>query len=144
YNNGVPGVASFNAGNAASLGIAPGDKIVATATDAEGNTSEFTSVNVGIVSVSSPTAVKLASFTANAYGDSVLLNWQSGLEVDNLGFNLYRESDGQRTLITPQLIAGSALTDGPGTSLLSGHAYYWADTPPAGKPVRYWLEDIDL
>ena len=41
-------------GNAASLGVQVGDKIVATATDADGNTSEFTSTNVG--TVSSPTA----------------------------------------------------------------------------------------
>jgi len=38
----------------ASLGVSPGDKIVSTATDADGNTSEFTSTNVGVVS--SPTA----------------------------------------------------------------------------------------
>ncbi len=143
YNNGTPGVKVFNAGNAASLGIVLGDKIVATATDADGNTSEFTSVNVGVVT-DQPTASKLASFTATNRDGSVLLNWQSGLEVDNLGFNVYREVDGVRTRITPQVVAGSALSDGPGTSLLSGHNYYWADTPPAGKVVRYWLEDIDL
>ena len=32
----------------------------------------------------------------------MLLEWQTGLEVDNLGFNLYREVAGKRTLITPQ------------------------------------------
>lgn len=142
FANGVPGVASYNAGNAASLGIVVGDMIVATATDADNNTSEFTGVNVGVVG--NPTAVKLTVFSATAHDGSVLLSWQTGFEVDNLGFNVYREVDGARTRITPQLVAGSALTDGPGTSLLSGHSYYWADTPPAGKAVRYWLEDIDL
>ncbi len=39
----------------------------------------------------------------------------------------------RRTRITPQLIAGSALTDGPGTTLLSGRNYYWAGTPPTGE-----------
>ena len=91
-----------------------------------------------------PTAAKLESFTATARDGNVLLNWKTGFEVDNLGFNVYREVDGVRTRITPQVVAGSALSDGPGTSLLSGHNYYWADTPPAGKSVRYWLEDIDL
>jgi parallel beta-helix repeat protein len=142
YDNGAPGDVSFNAGNASSHGVAAGDRIVATATDADGNTSEFTSVNVGVVG--NPTAVKLAGFTATAHENSVLLNWKTGFEVDNLGFNVYREVDGTRNRITPQLIAGSALSDGPGTSLLSGHSYYWADTPPVGNAVRYWLEDIDL
>ena len=92
-----------------------------------------------------PTAVKLVSFTAAADdGGRMLLKWQTGFEVDNLGFNIYREQGGIRTRITPQLVAGSALTDGPGTSLLSGHTYYWADTPPEAESVRYRLEDIDL
>ncbi|HSS22426.1 MAG TPA: right-handed parallel beta-helix repeat-containing protein [Pyrinomonadaceae bacterium] len=54
YGNGSPGQASFNAGNAVGLNIHVGDQLVATATDADGNTSEFTSVNVGVVA--SPTA----------------------------------------------------------------------------------------
>ncbi len=143
YDDGSPGLAAFDAGPAAGLGIVAGDTIIATATDADGNTSEFTSTNVGVVT-DQPTAAKLTSFTATARDGNALLNWQSGLEVDNLGFNVYREVDGVRTRITPQVVAGSALSDGPGTSLLSGHNYYWADTPPAGKVVRYWLEDIDL
>ncbi len=143
YNDGSPGFASFDAGDAASLGVQTGDTIIATATDADGNTSEFTSGSVGVVE-DQPTAAKLASFTAIARDSNVLLNWRTGFEVDNLGFNVYREVDGVRTRITPQVVAGSALSDGPGTSLLSGHNYYWADTPPAGKVIRYWLEDIDL
>jgi hypothetical protein len=54
YNSGTPGLAAFNAGNAASLVVHVGDKIVATATDADGNTSEFTSTKVG--TVTTPTA----------------------------------------------------------------------------------------
>ncbi len=143
YSNGSPGLASFDAGGAASLGVQVGDQIVATATDADGNTSEFTSSSVGVVA-DQPTAEKLTGFTATAHDSNVLLNWRTGFEVDNLGFNVYREADGDRIRITPQIIAGSALSEGPGTSLLSGNDYYWADTPPPGKPVRYWLEDIDL
>ncbi|MCB0057870.1 MAG: right-handed parallel beta-helix repeat-containing protein, partial [Caldilineaceae bacterium] len=37
----APGVASVNLGNAAALGVGIGDALVATATDAGGNTSEF-------------------------------------------------------------------------------------------------------
>lgn len=93
---------------------------------------------------SSPTAVKLGAVNVTAQDGGVFIEWDTGFEVNNLGFNLYREVDGQRTRITAQLIAGSALTDGPGTSLLAGHRYFWADSPPKGKTIRYWLEDLDL
>jgi len=41
YTNGTPGTRQLNLGNAAALGIIAGDSITATATDAEGNSSEF-------------------------------------------------------------------------------------------------------
>jgi predicted extracellular nuclease len=92
-----------------------------------------------------PTAATLDEFSATAQGGEVLLRWQTGEEADNLGFNLYREESGTRTRITPQIVAGSALIAGPGTTLSAGHSYSWWDTAPQGKPdVRYWLEAIDL
>ena len=92
-----------------------------------------------------PTAVKVASFTAMQAEDRVLLEWQTGYEVNNLGFNLYRERDGRRTRVNPSIIAGSALLAGAGTRLTAGQSYTWVDTLPKGdKDVWYWLEDIDL
>ncbi len=41
YNNGLPGTRVKNLGNAVALGITAGDLLTATATDAEGNSSEF-------------------------------------------------------------------------------------------------------
>ncbi|MBK6725348.1 MAG: right-handed parallel beta-helix repeat-containing protein [Acidobacteria bacterium] len=41
YTNGTPGTRVKNLGNAAALGIVAGDLLTATATDAEGNSSEF-------------------------------------------------------------------------------------------------------
>ena len=41
YNNGAPQFKQINLGNAAALGISADDKITATATDADNNTSEF-------------------------------------------------------------------------------------------------------
>ena len=92
-----------------------------------------------------PTFANVKSFTATATDDGrVLLQWNSSYEVDNLGFNIYREQDGRRVRITPQLVAGSALLAGPGVKLTSGNSYAWSDTPPNGKPAKYLLEDIDL
>lgn len=63
------------------------------------------------------------------------------MEVDNLGFNLYRDEGGRLTLVNPQLLAGSALVVGPVT-LGAGRSYAWFDDAADGGAV-YWLEDID-
>ena len=55
YAAGLPGPAILTIDNASSFGIHVGDKLVATATDADGNTSEFTSTSVGVVA-GTPTA----------------------------------------------------------------------------------------
>src|SRR6185437_1174962 len=55
------------------------------------------------VTVDQPTAVKLTGFTAVQNGDEVLLHWQTGYEARNLGYNIYRERNGQRVSITPSL-----------------------------------------
>ncbi|MGH9429230.1 MAG: hypothetical protein ACRD2L_23350, partial [Terriglobia bacterium] len=71
--------------------------------------------------------------------------WESGFEANNLGFNVYREVSGKRTRVTPQLVAGSALLTGVGTSLAAGRSYYWWDESVQRKgKAQYWLEEIDL
>ncbi|MEK6409231.1 MAG: C25 family cysteine peptidase [Acidobacteriota bacterium] len=92
-----------------------------------------------------PTEIDLTSFTASDYDGRALLEWESGFEANNLGFNVYREVNGKRTRVTPQLIAGSALLTGVGTSLAAGRSYYWWDDTPQRKgKAQYWLEEIDL
>jgi hypothetical protein len=110
-----------------------------------------------------PTAVKLTSFTAKEYDGSVLLQWKTGYEVNNLGFHVYREQNGERVRLTPEPVAGSALIAGSRTALTAGYHYHWWDTslspqssstpsptlPPRGGgigwgAVKYWLKDIDL
>jgi hypothetical protein len=92
-----------------------------------------------------PTLVELISFTATGYEQGVLLEWQTGLEVDNLGFNVYREADGKRQLLNQQLVAGSALR--ANSTLLAGESYALFDTGnvnAASRMAAYWLEDVDL
>lgn len=109
-----------------------------------------------------PTAVKLSSFNATRFANgAVELNWQSGYEVRNLGYNVYREQNGQRVALTPSLVAGSALMAGRQTQLTAGLSYSWADelgvrgkgaggsNPTSAisnpkSPVTYWLEDVDV
>jgi len=63
YSNGSPGFKKKNLGNAAALGFAQGDTMTATATDAEGNSSEFTPA----VS-SAPSAISGTVIYGNAIG----------------------------------------------------------------------------
>jgi hypothetical protein len=93
------------------------------------------------VNQSAPTAVDLITFVASRYDNGTFIEWQTGKETNNLGFNLYREESGKRALVTNQLVAGSALT--AGSSLSSGSNYAWWDNSGSAN-ATYWLEDIDL
>ncbi len=88
------------------------------------------------------TAIELASFTAKAYDGGVSLQWETGFEVDNLGFKLYRDEGGKRVPVTKQIVAGSALEAGFGTALGAGRSYNWWDGDASGG--SYWLEEIDF
>ena len=82
------------------------------------------------------TPIELASFSAVATGAGNLVSWHTAVELENLGFNLYRSAqpDGARIQINPELILGR------GTSL--GGDYQFLDE--GGAPgAWYWLEDID-
>ena len=108
--------------------------------------------SIGAVAIkpANPTAVKLVSFTAAKHDAAFLLKWKTGFEVNNLGFHVYREENGELVRLTPDLIAGSALLAGSGTSLGAGRSYHWWDTSSLSPQssgvgtVRYWLEDTDL
>ena len=97
--------------------------------------------------VSSPlTAVELITFSGIAYDRAVLLEWRTGYEIDNLGFNLYRESGSERTKLTPSPVAGSGLLAQRGTAVTSVQAYAWWDhqATVATPNLLYWLEDLDF
>jgi hypothetical protein len=88
------------------------------------------------------TSVGLERFGAKAFDNGVALNWQAGQEAENLGYRLFREDAGKRVLVTPELIAGSALSY-PGSPLQAGYSYGWWD-PEGQSTSQYWLEDIEL
>lgn len=93
-----------------------------------------------------PTAVKLINFNATSDNGLVRLEWSTGYEARNLGFNLYREQNGKRTRVTPSMLAGSALLTGPKSVLTAGHSYTWWDAPAQDRTgaAQYWLEDVDI
>jgi hypothetical protein len=92
------------------------------------------------------TEVKLISFDATRYNRGVLLQWKTGYEIDNLGFNLYREVNGVRTRVNASLIAGSGLMAGQGTAVNAVQVYArWdLDAAATSGDAVYWLEDLDF
>jgi hypothetical protein len=123
------------------------------------NTAANTASITGVTSFSdwtlaepgAPTDVALNSFSAESLAAStsapqggVLLRWQTGAEVANLGFNVYRDDGGKRTRVNPNLIAGSAFFVGARTVLGAGRSYVWRDTQGVKSEAQYWLEEINL
>ena len=86
-----------------------------------------------------PTVITLSSFTAEAKSNKVVLKWQTGTEIDNIGFNILRsesESDGYVKINKKIIPAKGSATKGAG--------YNFADEKvKAGKIYYYKLEDID-
>jgi autotransporter-associated beta strand protein len=88
-----------------------------------------------------PTAVGMTAREAVSDGHASYLTWKTGFETRNLGYHVYRQDGAVRTLLTPGLIAGSALR--ATADLKVGHSYTWVDaTSPTGS--TYWIESIDL
>ncbi len=138
---GYPKSLSFNLAGGATTVIIVNETTAA----GSGTNTPYTLKVQGIPITSAPTLAKVASFDAiNANDGRVLLQWGSTYEVDNLGYNVYREDAGQRIKINPQIIAGSALVTADKVALSSGKGYAWADQPQAIAAARYWLEAVDV
>lgn len=85
------------------------------------------------------TAVTLSSFTARSTDEGkVVLSWETGTEVDNAGFNLYRAANkgGPYTKINDAIIAAQ-------DNSAEGASYRYEDTPPGNGRYYYLLEDVD-
>jgi hypothetical protein len=97
------------------------------------------------ITINAPSAINLVSFNARSSDGGTTLAWNTGDEINNLGFNIYRDDGKERISVNRQLIAGSALTTGVGSR--AGHSYSWRDLEKSCAScaqARYWLEDIDL
>jgi hypothetical protein len=92
------------------------------------------------------TAVGMTASKASRSETGVTITWRTGYEVDNLGFDVYREKSGERTRVTSGPIGGSALLVPQGVPMTAGRSYTWTDESPLAleKDVTYWIEDIDL
>ena len=99
--------------------------------------------------ITAPTRITLHSFSAHTGTDKngasrVVLTWKSGGEAHNLGFNVYREQNGNRVRMNPSVIAGSALLMSGALPKHAGRSYAWIDPSAGVTGAAYWLEDIDV
>ena len=102
--------------------VAPGGKVVCTFKNRQ----------------RSDLAVNLARFDAAWSGKSVLVTWQTNSEINNLGFNLYRQSgNGPLVQLNSELIWSKS---SGGTA---GAEYTWTDkTVKPGRTYQYFLDDV--
>ena len=106
------------------------------------NTSQVpgTAINL-VIDCTTPSAVTLSYFDAQAVRDRIAVSWQTASEIDNVGFNLYRaeSADGPRLQLNQGIIPSLS----PGST--SGADYRFVDTTVKyGRTYFYWLEDVDI
>jgi hypothetical protein len=96
------------------------------------------SVNIDNVDFESEVvAVTLASFSAARSHRGVALHWRTGTQVNELGFNVYRQQGGRRVRVNRRLLP----TIGNG----AGASYSFTDhRAPRHRALRYWLQDVDV
>ena len=101
-----------------------------------GSRDEYGIDNVA-VTPATPNLVDLVSFTAQRTGSVVVLDWETAVEIDSAGFNVYRRVAGKDAYIqlNPMLVAAQAAAH-------QGASYQMRDRPGDGH-FEYILEDVD-
>ncbi|MCX5905262.1 MAG: hypothetical protein NTV89_17730 [Proteobacteria bacterium] len=87
-----------------------------------------------------PTNIELQTFVAEAGVSVVTLFWETGSEIDNAGFNIYRSEseNGNYSKINSSLIPAQG-------SSTQGASYEFTDTNVKNRTTHFYkLEDIDL
>jgi uncharacterized repeat protein (TIGR01451 family) len=89
------------------------------------------------------TFAEIRSMEAAQGKNSTTVTWSTNREIDNLGFDVYRQvGSGPREKLNQQLILGSAFVSGRKTS--GPRAYRFVDRKPPAGFVQYFIEDVDL
>jgi hypothetical protein len=87
------------------------------------------------------TEAPMSGMAASRDRGRTLVEWETGRESENLGFNIWREDREGPTRVNRSLIAGSALLTT--ATLTAGNRYRWIDED--GTPrSRYWIESVSL
>ena len=108
-------------------------------TDIDLGPRDVSTPDIGADEYLATTAVRLASFAAWGFDSAALVEWETGSELDNLGFHLYRglSLDGPWERLTASLIPGL------GSSPEGRHYSYLDAGLRNGATYFYRLEDVD-
>ncbi len=108
----------------------------------------FSAQGNGLYKLNSPyfIPVELTAFTANVYGNTVMLNWSTATELNNRGFEIQRASSlpyGNASMTTPPLgWVSIGFVDGFGTTTEKQN-YSFTDNPAEYGKYFYRLKQID-
>jgi uncharacterized repeat protein (TIGR01451 family) len=122
---------------------------IATVTADQTDPNQANNTSTQTETITAPTRIALQSFSAHSGTDKngasrVVLTWKTGGEAHNLGFNVYREQNGNRVRMNPSLVAGSALLMTGAQPKHAGRSYAWIDAGAGVAGDAYWLEDVDV
>jgi hypothetical protein len=87
-----------------------------------------------------PAAVATSSFSAVRHGKAVTVRWRTASEVDTLGFNVYRQSKGNRVKLNHSLIQAKSLNGNASTG-----RYVFRSRIASAKLAAssfYWLQEV--
>jgi len=138
FNNGVQRL--FQRDGHSIRKLDPADPSAAILVRSQQGEGLYAVCTIGAPVEGAPTAIDLLSFTAQPAADRVTLTWETGTEVDNAGFNLWRSqaADGPYTKINDALIPAEG-------DAHSGASYTYTDTDVVkGVTYYYKLEDVDV
>ena len=96
----------------------------------------YTLGTAGEVATDSHTEAAIVSLQATDSCPGTLIAWQTGYEIDALGFNVYREQGGQRVQLNASLLTAKGIAGG------GGYSYQFADAASADPSRTYWVEEV--
>lgn len=94
--------------------------------------------NIPGLTITGASAVALTQLMAQARASGVTLTWNTGAEVTNLGYDVWRAD----TATAPRNRLTTGLIGGLGTDSHGGHYTYTDATAVAGHSYVYWVEDV--
>jgi uncharacterized repeat protein (TIGR01451 family) len=86
------------------------------------------------VTVETPTAVQVRSFSAAPAARGTRLHWRTGSEVGLVGFNVFRQKGARKVKLNGSLIGAKGG--------VAGASYFWLDRS-AKRGGRYWLQAVN-
>ena len=106
---------------------------------AEGDTPGFSDFLLGNAN-DPPTAVTLSAFSAEWAGDEVRVTWETALEIETLGFNLWRSTnDSAYEQVNASLVPAAA----PG-GVMGGNYAFVDENVTLGETYVYKLEELEI